>query len=166
MKTNLNCVRAAENAVGWPRVTGAEVSQVLSSWSASKTISDASISRDIFNSSNDTATAPRDACPKAKASTLQALQVDDKLAEAHTALAQVLLQEFDMAGSIAEFQRAIAVNPNYATVHEWYANGPLAAVGRFDESIAERLRAIELDALSPCYQLTLGADSVPGAPLR
>src|SRR6516165_10414032 len=96
-----------------------------------------------------TGTAPQEAYPKAKTAALKALQLNDKLAEAHTALAQVLCTDLDMAGSISEFQRAIALNPNYATAHQWYGNGPLLALGRFDEAIAEGKRAIELDPLSP-----------------
>jgi tetratricopeptide (TPR) repeat protein len=61
-----------------------------------------------------------------------------------------------MAGSISEFQRAIALNPNYATAHHWYGNGPLTALGRFDEAIAEGKRAIELDPLSPIINADMG----------
>src|SRR6266567_2223411 len=103
-----------------------------------------------------TATAPGDVYPKAKAAALKALQLDDKLAEAHTALARVLFRELDMAGSIAEFQRAIALNPNYATAYQQYGNGPLVALGRFDEAIAEGKRATELDPLSPVINADLG----------
>jgi len=104
-----------------------------------------------------TATAPRDALPKAKTAALKGLQLDDKLAEAHTALALLLLiGDLNMAGSISEFQRAIALNPNYATAHHWYGNGPLTALGRFDEAIAEGKRAIELDPLSPVINADLG----------
>jgi tetratricopeptide (TPR) repeat protein len=92
---------------------------------------------------------PRGAYSKAKAAALTALQLDDKLAEAHTALADVLFEELDMPGSISEFQRAIALNPNYATAHHWYGSDPLRALGRFDEAIGEAKRAIELDPLSP-----------------
>jgi tetratricopeptide (TPR) repeat protein len=104
------------------------------------------------------AIAPGNAYPKAKAAALKALQLDDKLAEAHTALADALYNDFDMDGSIAEFQRAIALNPNYATAHQWYGNDPLASVGRFDESIAEGKRAIELDPLSPIVNSDLGVN--------
>jgi eukaryotic-like serine/threonine-protein kinase len=104
-----------------------------------------------------TATAPQDAYPKAKAAAVKALQLDDKLAEAHTALAFILwIGDLDMAGSISEFQRAIALNPNYATAHHWYGNGPLLALGRFEEAIAEGKRAIELDPLSPIINADLG----------
>jgi TolB-like protein/Flp pilus assembly protein TadD/class 3 adenylate cyclase len=100
--------------------------------------------------------ASREAFSKAKAAALKALQLDDKLAEAHTALADVLFDDFDMAGSISEFQRAIALNPNYATAHQWYGCDPLRALGRFDEAIAEGKRAVELDPLSPVINSDLG----------
>src|SRR6478752_912242 len=104
-----------------------------------------------------TATAPQDAYPTGKAAALKALQLDEKLAEAHTALGSLLCNgDLDMAGSISEFQRAIALNPNYATAHHWYGNGPLLALGRFDEAIAESKRAIELDPLSPIINADLG----------
>jgi eukaryotic-like serine/threonine-protein kinase len=104
-----------------------------------------------------TPTAPQDAYPKAKSAALKALQLDDKLAEAHTALGLLLCYgDLDMAGSISEFQRAIALNPNYATAHHWYGNGPLLDLGRFEEAIAEGKRAIELDPLSPIINADLG----------
>src|SRR5499427_3262223 len=100
--------------------------------------------------------ASREAFSKAKAAAVKALQLDEKLAEAHTALADVLFDDLDMAGSIAEFQRAIALNPNYATAHQWYGCDPLRAIGRFDEAIAEGKRAVELDPLSPIINSDLG----------
>jgi TolB-like protein/Tfp pilus assembly protein PilF/tRNA A-37 threonylcarbamoyl transferase component Bud32 len=104
-----------------------------------------------------TATAPQDAHPKAKTAALKALQLDERLAEAHTALGLLLcIDDLDMAGSISEFQRAIALNPNYATAHLWYGNGPLLALGRFEEAIAEGKRAVELDPLSPPINAGLG----------
>jgi len=92
---------------------------------------------------------PQDVRPKAKEAALKSLQIDDTLAQAHTALAQVLFFDLDFAGAINEFQRAIDLDPNYATAHHWYANGPLQALRKFDESIAEGARAVELDPLSP-----------------
>jgi TolB-like protein/Tfp pilus assembly protein PilF len=102
------------------------------------------------------AVAPREAFSKAKAAALKALQLDDKLAEAHTALADVLFDDLDIAGSLSEFQRAIALNPNYATAHQWYGCDPLRALSRFDEAIAEGRRAVELDPLSPIINSDLG----------
>src|SRR5438128_1764051 len=100
----------------------------------------------------------REAYAKAKAAALKALQLDDKLAEAHNALAMVLFLYLDIAGSIPEFQRAIALNPNYATAHHWYGFNPLATLGRFDEAIAESKRAVELDPLSPVINSDLGSN--------
>jgi eukaryotic-like serine/threonine-protein kinase len=100
----------------------------------------------------------REAYANAKAAALKALQLDDKLAEAHNALAMVLFLYLDIAGSIPEFQRAIALNPNYATAHHWYGFNPLATLGRFDEAIAESKRAVELDPLSPVINSDLGSN--------
>ena len=104
-----------------------------------------------------TAVTPRDAYAAAKTEALKALQLNDKLAEAHTTLALLLcLNDFDMAGSVSEFQRAIALNPNDATAHQWFGEPTLTALGRFDEAIAEEKRAIELEPLSPNNNSDLG----------
>ena len=102
-------------------------------------------------------TAPQETYPKAKAAALKALQLDDKLAEGHNALGFVLwVGDFDMAGSISEFQRAIALDPNSANAHKWYGNPTLVASGRFDEAIKEIKRAAELDPLSTIIHSDLG----------
>ena len=46
-----------------------------------------------------------------------------------------------------EFQRAIELNPSYATAHQWYGVA-LGSMGRLEEAIAESKRALELDPLS------------------
>jgi len=102
--------------------------------------------------------APRDCYPTAKAAAKKALEQEDALAEAHTALAQVhCYYDFDFSQATSEFQRAIELNPNYATAHQWYGNSALVALGRFDEAIAEVKRAIELDPLSLVINTDLGA---------
>jgi len=91
---------------------------------------------------------PKEAFPRAKEAALKALEIDDTLAEAHTSLAMVKgLLDWDWPGGEREFQRAIALNPDYAMAHLWYG-WTLANVGRLDESIAEMKRALELDPLS------------------
>src|SRR3989441_7884679 len=66
-----------------------------------------------------------DSFPQAKAAARKALELDGSLAEAHTSLGQVLLfYDLDFQAAANEFQRAIALNPNYATAHHWYGNGP------------------------------------------
>jgi tetratricopeptide (TPR) repeat protein len=56
--------------------------------------------------------------------------------------------DFDFAGAEREYQRAIELNPGYATAHQWYA-GCLAVQGRFEEALAESEQALRLDPLSP-----------------
>ena len=53
------------------------------------------------------------------------------------------------------FQRAIAMNPGYATAHKWYAD-VLLTIGHFDESLRELVRAKELDPLSPVILANIG----------
>jgi serine/threonine protein kinase/tetratricopeptide (TPR) repeat protein len=94
--------------------------------------------------------------PKARAAALKALELDDSLAEAHTNLADTYLYyDWDFAKSDQEFQKAIALNPNYPTAHQWYSEC-LYVTGRFDESIAEVKRALELDPLSVAINGSLG----------
>jgi TolB-like protein/Flp pilus assembly protein TadD len=91
---------------------------------------------------------PKEAFPKAKAAAVKALELDSSLGEAHNSLAFVLDGfdwDFDSAGK--EFQRAIELNPGYATAHHWYA-WHLSLLGRFDEAIAEMRKAEDLDPLS------------------
>jgi len=91
---------------------------------------------------------PREAMPKAKAAALKALEIDSTLAEAHTSLGLILSEyEWNWADSLTEFQRAIELNPGYATAHQWYA-WLLTALGRWDEATAENRRAYEFDPLS------------------
>jgi TolB-like protein/DNA-binding winged helix-turn-helix (wHTH) protein/Flp pilus assembly protein TadD len=91
---------------------------------------------------------PKDALPKAKAAAIKALELDTGLGEAHNSLA-FLLDGFDWdfeAGG-REFQRAIELNPGYATAHHWYA-WHLSLLGHYDEAIAEMRKAESLDPLS------------------
>ena len=101
-----------------------------------------------------------DSMPLAKAAALRALEIDDALAEAHTALGYYLmLYEFDLDRSEKEFRRAIELKPNYATAHQWFAAN-LTVVKRFDEALAEMRLAQELDPLSPDIGTDLGATLV------
>lgn len=91
---------------------------------------------------------PKEAMPKARDAALKALQLDPSLAEAHTSLAMVKLSyEWDYTAAENEFARAIALNPNYATAHHWYAHY-LAVKRRFPEALNEIERAHDLDPYS------------------
>jgi eukaryotic-like serine/threonine-protein kinase len=99
---------------------------------------------------------PKDAFPKAKEAALKALQLDETLAEAHTSLAYVKTQyDWDWSGGEREFQRAIELNPAYATAHQWYGL-TLCQMGRLEEGITEEKRALELDPLSLVINRELG----------
>ena len=88
------------------------------------------------------------AMPRAKEAALTALKLDDSLAETHASLAFVEMHyEWDWKESEREFRRAIELNPNYATGHQWFAYW-LMAQGRRDESIAENELARKADPLS------------------
>jgi eukaryotic-like serine/threonine-protein kinase len=108
------------------------------------------------NQGTSGSTAPMDAYPKAKEAAQKALQIDDSLAEAHTSLAWVMaLYDWDWTGAEKEFQRAIGLNPNYATAHQWYGI-ILWNTGRLDDAMKEERRALELDPLSTIINRNVG----------
>jgi len=92
--------------------------------------------------------SPQVALPRAKAAATKALLLDPTLSEAHTSLAFALdLYAWDWNNAEREFQRALELNPGYATAHHWYAYH-LMVVGRDDEGISEMRKAENLDPLS------------------
>src|SRR5438034_1287300 len=94
---------------------------------------------------------------KAKEAALKALRLDPNLAEAHAAVGKVLFfSEIDLAGATREYKRAIELKPNDADAHHWFSNDSLAALGQFDEAIAEGKRSVELDPLSIVINADLG----------
>jgi len=93
--------------------------------------------------------------PKAKAAALRGLEMDPSSAEAYTSLASVKgSYEWDREGAERDFRHAIALNPNYANAHHWFADH-LVSLARFDEGMAEIARAQSLDPLS----LVMNADA-------
>jgi len=100
-------------------------------------------------------TAPRDSFPKARAAAEKAIGLDDSLAEAHASLALVRESyDWDWAGAEQEFKRAIQLNLNYATAHQWYGL-LLASMGRFSEAEAEVRRARQLEPFSAIVNMAL-----------
>ena len=93
---------------------------------------------------------------RARAAAVKALELDATLAEAHATLAYTkMLYNWDWSGAEQEFRQALALNPNYPTAHQWYANW-FSWTGRADEAIAEAKRAQELDPLSLVISADLG----------
>jgi TolB-like protein/Tfp pilus assembly protein PilF len=92
--------------------------------------------------------APGDCYPQAKELTEKALEIDEHLAEAHNSQASIMgIYEWRWTEAESGFKRAIELNANYATAHQWYSEY-LVILGRFDEAIGEAQRAQELDPLS------------------
>lgn len=91
---------------------------------------------------------PKDFMPLAKQSAQKALELDENLAEAHASLGRILNSfDYDWESAEREFTRSIKLNPNYPTVHQWYAE-LLAFRQRHDEALKEISKALELDPLS------------------
>ena len=101
-------------------------------------------------------TSADESYPKAEAASRKALSINESLAEAHTSLAFVTYRYYlKWAEAEQHFKKAIALNPNYATAHQWYASY-LAALGRLDEAVVEAKTAHELEPFS----LTIYSDYI------
>jgi len=99
-----------------------------------------------------------DSFPKAEAASRKALSINESLAEAHTALGFVTYRyHWNWAEAEEHFKKAIALNPNYATAHQWYASY-LAASGRLNEAVVEAKTAHDLEPFS----LTIYSDYIRG----
>lgn len=93
--------------------------------------------------------SPQDSYPKSRTAALRALELDNSLAEPHTALGRYYnFWEWNRAEAEREYRRAIELKPNYATAHHWLGTDTLTQLKRFDEALAEAKRAEELDQLS------------------
>jgi tetratricopeptide (TPR) repeat protein len=100
--------------------------------------------------------APAEALiPKAKKAVEKALELDDRLADAHTALAAIRFWHLEGGEIESEFQKAIALDPGYAQSLHWYALY-LGAVGRKEDSIREIKLAREIDPKSLIINANVG----------
>jgi TolB-like protein/Flp pilus assembly protein TadD/DNA-binding XRE family transcriptional regulator len=90
---------------------------------------------------------PIDAMARANSAATKALELDNRLAEAHTTLAyRTVHHDYDWTTAEAQFERAFNLNPNYAVCHHWHSHY-LMAVGRVEESLHASKRCLELDPL-------------------
>jgi serine/threonine-protein kinase len=95
--------------------------------------------------------------PKAKAAGMQALGLDDTLAEAYTSLGCIkMLYEWDWVSAEADFQQAIYLNPNDVNAYQWRSKY-LAALGRMEESKRECHLALAIDPFDPNANAQLGS---------
>ena len=99
---------------------------------------------------------PTEVHPKAREAALNALAIDNTLAEAHTSLAFVkLYYDWDWPGAEKEYKLAIEANPKYALAHQWYSH-LLMSIGRTNEALAEAIRALELEPASLATNMNVG----------
>jgi TolB-like protein/DNA-binding winged helix-turn-helix (wHTH) protein/Tfp pilus assembly protein PilF len=88
-----------------------------------------------------------EALPKARAAARRAIAIEDRLAEPHVVIAEIrFTYDWDWPGAEQDFQRAIQLDPNYATAHHSYSHY-LTAMGRHAESLREAQRTLDLDPL-------------------
>jgi len=99
--------------------------------------------------------SPEVLVPKAKQAAEKALELDDRLAQAHTSLAAIRFYHMEGGDIEGEFQRAIALDPSYAQAIHWYGLY-LAASGRIEESIRELKLAREIDPKSLIIRANIG----------
>lgn len=96
--------------------------------------------------------------PRAREAVERALALEPLLVEALATRGYLRGQDNDTGSALADFRRAIELNPSYPLAHHWLALA-LVAVDRLDEALPEHRRALELDPLSPtphsAYALTL-----------
>ena len=85
---------------------------------------------------------------KAVTLALKALELDDRLAEAHNVLGSIYTNiDFSWEAAEKEYRMAIDLNPNYSTVHHYYSEH-LSIVGKHEEARRHINKALELDPLS------------------
>lgn len=98
---------------------------------------------------------PGEAKPKARDAARKALQLNPRLAEAHAVLGNVAMSyDWDLATAEKELRRAIELNPNDPTPHEWYCH-LLIVEGHNSEALAEAHHALDLDPVNPLFHAVL-----------
>jgi TolB-like protein/DNA-binding winged helix-turn-helix (wHTH) protein/Tfp pilus assembly protein PilF len=97
---------------------------------------------------------PKTAIERAREAARRAIELDESIAEAHVALANVYAMEWDRADQNREIERAIDLSPNYARAHHTRAFC-LSVLGLHDKAIEEIKLAEDLDPLN----LSISADA-------
>jgi len=100
--------------------------------------------------------SPLRSYPAAKRAALEALALDDTIAEAHMVLGMIEAFHFEWAPAEREFQRALELNPGLSDCHDMYAFTFLGPMGRLNDAAAEFEQALELDPLSLFVQCHVG----------
>ena len=101
--------------------------------------------------------APSENILKSNAAARKALELDASLAHPHAVLGSNEMEyDWDFAGGEAEFKKALELDPNDATAHQWYAERIGMIGGREQETLAEINRARQLDPESPIISSDAG----------
>ena len=112
---------------------------------------------DAYTVMPDYGGSPSEDIPKSHAAAHKALELDTTLARPHAALGYTKFRhEWDFAGGEAEFKKALALDPNDAITHAWYAENIGTIGGRDQEALAEINLARQLDPQSPVISFDLG----------
>jgi adenylate cyclase len=91
---------------------------------------------------------PEKCLPQALHAIEQCFQLDDEIAEGHSAMGSIkMYYEWDFADAIIELKKAIELNPNFAEAHYYYAVG-MALFGNHKEAIKHASIAYNLDPFS------------------
>jgi len=99
---------------------------------------------------------PREAMPKAKAAAARALEIEDRLGEAHISLGYVsYMYDWDWPAAGKHFEQALTLNPAYSRAHTFYPFY-LSSLGRSEEALAVAKRSLDLDPASPAVSHSLG----------
>jgi TolB-like protein/Tfp pilus assembly protein PilF len=110
---------------------------------------------DAYNASSYSSSS--EVYPKSTAAARKALELDASLAHPHAVLGSNKMEyEWDFAGGEAEYKKALELDPNDATMHQYYAFDIGVIGGREQEAIAEMNRAHQLDPLSPVIGTAMG----------
>jgi TolB-like protein/Flp pilus assembly protein TadD len=104
-------------------------------------------------------TPPGEYFEQAKASARRALELDPSLGEAHAVLGNVLVDQLDYAGGLAEMEQALRLSPDLPTARQWHAE-QLCYLGRIAECRAEFARALTLDPTSRIINVNAGRAAV------
>jgi serine/threonine-protein kinase len=96
---------------------------------------------------------------QAKGAALRALELDPDLGEAHASLGMILVDEYQLPRALDHYRKAIALRPDYATAHHWYATA-LASVGQVDEGRRQIDEALRLEPTSRIINTNAGVVAV------
>jgi TolB-like protein len=101
---------------------------------------------------------PSEYYAKSNAAARRAMELDATLSHPHAILgSNEMSNDWDFAGGEAEFKKALQLDPNDATAHQWYAEDLGTLGGREQEALAEITRAHQLDPLSPIISRVIGS---------